>query len=519
MKTKQSMSLRFAPWSKKRNDNGEVPIYAVITTPGDEKSFSLGEKIPSVDWWDEDQKIVSGNDELAFRVNVKISSARSAINDHFLVLCALHEDVTATMIKAAYLNRKYSIVSQRAHRSENSGISHEVDTLIKKYLKFLKREKKELENRSLQFKKERLKKLAEEKDVIHTSIKNLEKRANIFFDDLSVPKTLMDSIDEWMINMLVKTKAELISPKTLSRWPVTKNKLTSFLQSRHNIGDIKLLQVQFKFAEQFYDYLTIKGNSGHNSAMKHVKNIKQVIDRAVSNSWISVNPIKNFKCSYIDPNQEGIVMTDIQSLINKEFDKKSINIVKDIFLFCCFTGYAYQDVRALTPEHIITGIDGKKWIAINRAKTGSKEDVPLLPIAQQLIEKYKNHKICKQKNRLLPVMDNRTHNLYLKEIAEQCGIKRDLTTHIARHTFATTVTLENDVPLPTVQKMLGHKSIRTTEKYAKASRLKVSRNMTALSDKLFTEDGSLISSEEYYGDKNLKRSDVNQPGLRVAFKK
>src|ERR1700761_6338486 len=117
----------------------------------------------------------------------------------------------------------------------------------------------------------------------------------------------------------------------------------------------------------------------------------------------------------------------------------------------------------LGPGNIITGIDGKKWIAKNREKTDEKEDVPLLPIPELILQKYKNHPYCVRKGRLLPVKSNQKYNDYLKEISALCGIKRDLTSHIARHTFATTVTLENDVPLPTIQKMLGHRSINTTE--------------------------------------------------------
>ena len=159
--------------------------------------------------------------------------------------------------------------------------------------------------------------------------------------------------------------------------------------------------------------------------------------------------------------------------------------VKDVFLFCCFTGYAYLDVFNLTHNNIIQGIDGEKWIVKNRVKNDNPERVPLLPIALEIVEKYKTHPYCEINDRLLPVNSNARFNGYLKEVAAICGIKKHLTTHTARHTFATTVTLEHDVPLETVSQMLGHKSIRTTQLYAKITQRKISNNMKELKNRLF----------------------------------
>ncbi len=153
-------------------------------------------------------------------------------------------------------------------------------------------------------------------------------------------------------------------------------------------------------------------------------------------------------------------------------------------MFCCFTGYAYLDVYNLTPENIVTGVDGNKWVVKDREKTKTPEQIPLLPIALEIIERYKNHPTCVNKNSLLPVNSNQRYNGYLKEIADVCGIKKHLTTHTARHTFATTVTLEHDVPIETVSQMLGHKNIRTTQIYAKVTQRKISNNMEELKKRL-----------------------------------
>jgi site-specific recombinase XerD len=174
-------------------------------------------------------------------------------------------------------------------------------------------------------------------------------------------------------------------------------------------------------------------------------------------------------------------------------------------LFSCFTGLAYKEVFNLTQNEITIGNDGGKWIKINRVKTGNPEDVPLLPIPETIIEKYKNDKFCKISNKLLPVNSNVKYNAYLKELVDLCGITKQLTTHIARHTFATTITLENDVPIETVSKMLGHRNIRTTQIYARITKKKISNDMKALRKKLFFE-GKLkaIEKEETKNDLTMK---------------
>jgi site-specific recombinase XerD len=155
-----------------------------------------------------------------------------------------------------------------------------------------------------------------------------------------------------------------------------------------------------------------------------------------------------------------------------------------VFLFCCFTGLAYVDVKKLRTSQITKGLDGEQWIIINRQKTEGRSAIPLLPTAIKLIQKYSNHPLCVNKCMPLPVPSNQKMNGYLKEIAALCGINKMLTSHIARHTFATTVTLSNGVPIETVSKMLGHSSIRQTQHYAKVLDLKVSEDMKVLKQRL-----------------------------------
>ena len=170
--------------------------------------------------------------------------------------------------------------------------------------------------------------------------------------------------------------------------------------------------------------------------------------------------------------------------MDKEFASERLSLVRDIFLFSCYTGLAYIDVKNLTQSHINIGIDGDKWIFTHRQKTESASKIPILPVTQIIIDKYKDHPKCIINNALLPIFSNQKMNAYLKEIAVTCEINKDLTFHIARHTFATTVTLSNGVPIESVSKMLGHKNLRTTQHYAKVLDKKVSHDMQILKQKL-----------------------------------
>ena len=212
---------------------------------------------------------------------------------------------------------------------------------------------------------------------------------------------------------------------------------------------------------------------------------------SVEQGWINANPIAGFKCTYEDTNRERLTMDEIKLLYKKELHVDRLAQARDIYIFCCYTGYAHQDVLNLTLSNVVTGIDGEKWIMKNRAKTDSPERVPLFPIPLEIIARYSDHPWCVNKNRLLPVNSNQKYNAYLKEIANICDLKKHLTTHTARHTFATTVTLEHDVPIETVSQMLGHRSIRTTQLYAKITQRKISNNMKELKNRLFGGDKSI----------------------------
>lgn len=208
-------------------------------------------------------------------------------------------------------------------------------------------------------------------------------------------------------------------------------------------------------------------------------------------------------------------MQEMEELMNLEFDKDSLNEVRDIAVATAFTGFSYQEIYSAKPTDIYIGIDGKKWLGRNRQKTGEEEAVPLLPIVLHIIKKYENHPLCIRRGTLLPVPSNVQYNRSLKEINKRINSKFLDLTHRLRFFFANEVTFNQGVPLKTVSKMLGHKSIKTTEVYVRANKNNISENMEMVEKKLFTGDGGLRSKSE----KQINEHDTSKHtacGLKVV---
>lgn len=293
-------------------------------------------------------------------------------------------------------------------------------------------------------------------------------------------KMLSETIDFMIEKMDRKVKKGKLAKTTLSKWKTTKKKLTEFLAFEYKLKDIALDKIVYAFAEDFADFLMLEQGLENNSAMKYLKNIKKVLRTAVDRGWLDKSPIAAYQCPYFNPDRDILDEEEIMVLYNKHMPVARLAEIRDAYLFMCFTGYAYKDTSLLSPDHVTKYFDGEDWIMKNREKTWCRENVPLLPIAKEIIDRYKNHPLCVANGTLLPIKSNQKFNAYLKEVAEICGIDKNLTTHTARHTFATTVTLANGVPLETVSALLGHKSIRTTQIYAKIVAKKISEDMKEL---------------------------------------
>jgi len=280
---------------------------------------------------------------------------------------------------------------------------------------------------------------------------------------------------------------------TMKNYETTQKYIQKFLKEMMKVGDIALSQLSYSFLVDFEIFLkNLKPEDhhkpcGHNTLLKHIERLRKMINLAIRNEWLERDPFAKFQARFIRNDREFLTQEDLATIEAKETKILRLQWAKDLFVFSCYTGLAYCDVMSLTPSNISIGIDGDYWIMTSRKKTNQPVRVPLLPKALQLIEKYKHHPRALAIGTVFPVLSNQKLNAYLKEIADLCGITKNLTFHLARHTFATTVTLTNGVPIETVSKMLGHTSIRTTQVYAKVIERKLSADMQLLKRKLTLE--------------------------------
>lgn len=270
---------------------------------------------------------------------------------------------------------------------------------------------------------------------------------------------------------------------TLTRYKTCISHTKEFLKWKYNLTDINIIKIDYGFLNDFEFFLRTEKSCNNNSAVKYIKNFGKIVRICLGNGWIDKDPFINYKSKFTEVTRSFLNEQEIEILRTKDFKNERISQVRDIFLFSCLTGLAYIDTQQLTTQNINIGLDGNKWIFTKRQKTKTTSNIPLLPQAEKIIEKYQNNPICINNDRLLPVLSNQKMNAYLKEIADICGVEKDLTYHIARHTFATTITLSNGVSIESVSKMLGHKSIRTTQHYAKILDKKVSEDMFLLKQK------------------------------------
>jgi site-specific recombinase XerD len=285
-------------------------------------------------------------------------------------------------------------------------------------------------------------------------------------------------------NQIAALLNDEFAPGTLERYKTSLKHTVDFLQWKYNVSDIDIKKIDHAFITDYEFYLRSVRKCNNNTAVKYIKNFGKIIRICIANGWLDKSPFVKYKSKVKEVERTFLVEEEIQTIASNEFATERLNQVKDIFLFSCFTGLAYIDVKKLTKNNITIGIDGEKWIYSNRQKTDTRSNIPLLPMAEEIIAKYKEHPQCLNEGKLLPVLSNQKMNAYLKEMADVCGITKELTFHIARHTFATTITLTNGVPIESVSKMLGHKNLRTTQHYAKILDKKVSDDMKMLKAKL-----------------------------------
>ena len=271
---------------------------------------------------------------------------------------------------------------------------------------------------------------------------------------------------------------------TLQRYRAAYKHVSAYIIQNYHRNDIPVRRVDHKFITGLEFFLKSQRNCEHNTAIKYVVNFKKIMRIALANEWITKDPFFHWKASWKTKEKQYLTQSELDALRDKKSFLPRLDLVRDVFVFCCYTGLAYSDVQQLKEEHIIIGVNGNRWIKMPRKKTKAISSIPLLAPAEEIILKYGNHPYVLDGKGVLPVLTNQKSNAYLKEIADVCGINKNLTTHLARHTFATTVTLSNGVSISTVSKMLGHRSLKTTQIYAKVLDSKIAEEMDRLKEKI-----------------------------------
>ncbi|MFS4467567.1 site-specific integrase [Maribacter sp. 2210JD10-5] len=287
-----------------------------------------------------------------------------------------------------------------------------------------------------------------------------------------------------------ETMAEKLCAKTLCHYRTSQKYILEFVKKKFKSQDRFLPDLDYAFILSFESFLRsyqpshYQGRIGNNAVMKHIQRFRKMVTLAYHMEWIERDPFVKFKPKIERKEREFLTETELESIENLTVEIERLAVVKDLFIFSCYTGISYGDVINLKKENIVQGIDGNKWIMANRNKTGIPFKIPLLQMTECLIRKYENHHRTQLTETLLPKISNQRLNSYLKEIADLSGIKKNLTFHMARHTFATTVTLSNGVPIETVSKLLGHTKLATTQIYARVVEKKISEDMNVLKDKI-----------------------------------
>jgi len=428
MKNNQKLTVLFWHRKSKADETGSAPIICRITVDSSEAEFSIGKKIPAKNWNSKTKRVYGCLD--AKLINSRINQIETDLERHFFKLQFEHEYISPIMVRNVY---KGLSADYKPGESQNSNESQ--------------------------------------------------------------TRSILALADQHVQDFTEMVRKRIRSAETLRQWKATRNKIAEFITKNYRSADLDLETIDYSFATKFYKYLTIDREKviGEAAAKKQIKNTKQLLSIAESKNLIDKNPIQKFRCGGDETDVAPLEYEQVYLLWNKKLTILRLEEVRDVFILQCFTGFAFQDVYSLSESHIgNVGRSGEKWIVKERGKTGVTEMVPIMPIVEEIIDKYKDHECRKVFGQLVPVNSNSKYNAYLKEIAMLCGIRRALNTHLARHTFADMMLNVFEFSLEEVSKMLGHKTIRTTQRYAKIKKNRISKTWGKVRSKVFNLDGKLI---------------------------
>jgi len=304
-----------------------------------------------------------------------------------------------------------------------------------------------------------------------------------FMDRQRVERTIMKLFDIHNNSCISKIGVQM-TKATYERYLTCYKHFKDFLLKEYNVVDLTVCEIDKELYEKFELFLRNVKKCANNTAIKYIRNFNKIVRIAIEKGWIASSPYKEIGFRLVEIDKPYLSQTELNTISEKKITIPRLELIRDIFIFCCYSGLAFSDVKELIEDNIMIGIDNHKWISKHRKKTNVISKIPLLSVAEKLIEKYKDNPVCIIKGVLLPVPSNQKMNAYLKEISDICGIKKNLTTHTARRTFATTVMLHNGVNMEAVSKMLGHTSLFMTRKYAKVDEQYISQETRGIEEKL-----------------------------------
>jgi len=298
-------------------------------------------------------------------------------------------------------------------------------------------------------------------------------------------KTLKDIIDYHS-----QTMKTVLKWGTLKNYNTTAKYLDEFLKKKKKTNDVYLKQIDYQFITEFEMFLRNyrakkeRKTCGTNGTMKHLERFKKMINLAIKLEWLEKSPFQNYKMKFEKNERQFLSERELKMVEETYFKSESLERVKDMFLFSCYTGLTYGELKELTKDHIVKGMDGKNWIYTKREKTNEPVKAPLLYKADIILKKYREKRYDLVNKYLFPVRSNQKMNQYVKEVIKASKVRKHITFHSARHTFATTVTLSNGVPIETVSKLLGHTKLSTTQIYARVMENKISNDMSNLEKRM-----------------------------------
>ena len=309
---------------------------------------------------------------------------------------------------------------------------------------------------------------------------DLKKIKNYLLGISTNDKTLLEAI-QYHNEMIASQAGKSFSKNTIKNYHFFRLKIERFLRSEHGISDIPLIDITHIFLEQFITFMIVKDSNGPQTVVKNITLFKKIINMAVSYEWLPKSPFKRLNIDKGSPKRSYLTEEELNIIIHTEIRNKSISKIRDMFLFQCYTGLAFIDLLHLSPRDIVTGIDGNRWIRMQRQKTKSNFAVPLLPPAMDIILKYPGDSLA-----VFPLISNQKYNSGLKKLMAVTGIGKKIASHAGRRTFATTIALKNGIPIESISRMLGHSNLLITQKYSIVDDLKVAADMSPLFSKFNT---------------------------------